>query len=220
MIDDYIKVQFSKVDTDGKTVAGATLALFDAEGEQVDTWTTKEEAYAINKLPAGTYTLKETAVPDGYVKAADMQITVKETAEIQKFEMTDAYTKVQISKVDPDGEPVVNAKLEILNADNEQVASWTTGEDPHSITKLPAGTYTLKETDVPEGYLKAEDKKFTVTATGDIQKVEMVDDYIKVQIMKVDPDGEPVIGATMELLDTSGKQVDTWTTGEYPHEIV
>ena len=220
MIDDYIKVQFSKVDTDGKTVAGATLALFDAEGEQVDTWTTKEEAYAINKLPAGTYTLKETAVPDGYVKAADMQITVKETAEIQKFEMTDAYTKVQISKVDPDGEPVVNAKLEILNADNEQVASWTTGEDPHSITKLPAGTYTLKETDVPEGYLKAEDKKFTVTATGDIQKVEMVDDYIKVQIMKVDPDGEPVIGATMELLDTSGKQVDTWTTGEDPHEIV
>ena len=40
---------------------------------------------------------------------------------------------------------------------------------------LEPGDYTLRETSAPDGYEIAEDVKFTVKATGDVQKVEMKD---------------------------------------------
>lgn len=45
----------------------------------------------------------------------------------------------------------------------------------HRINGLEPGDYTLRETTAPEGYEVAEDVRFTVEATGDIQKVEMKD---------------------------------------------
>lgn len=41
--------------------------------------------------------------------------------------------------------------------------------------KLPIGEYTLHEEAAPEGYLVAEDVRFTVEDTGEIQKVVMKD---------------------------------------------
>ena len=43
------------------------------------------------------------------------------------------------------------------------------------IEKLKPGTYTLREETAPNGYEVAEDVKFTVKETGEIQKVAMVD---------------------------------------------
>ena len=43
------------------------------------------------------------------------------------------------------------------------------------IEKLKPGTYTLREVTAPKGYEVAEDVKFTVKETGEIQKVAMVD---------------------------------------------
>ena len=39
-----------------------------------------------------------------------------------------------------------------------------------------SGEYTLREESAPEGYLVAEDVKFTVEDTGEIQKVVMKDE--------------------------------------------
>ena len=41
---------------------------------------------------------------------------------------------------------------------------------------LPIGEYTLREESAPNGYLIAEDVKFTVEDTGEIQKVVMKDE--------------------------------------------
>ena len=41
---------------------------------------------------------------------------------------------------------------------------------------LPIGEYTLREESAPDGYLVAEDVKFTVEDTGEIQKVVMKDE--------------------------------------------
>ena len=41
---------------------------------------------------------------------------------------------------------------------------------------LPIGAYTLREETAPDGYLVAEDVKFTVKDTGEIQKVVMKDE--------------------------------------------
>ena len=43
------------------------------------------------------------------------------------------------------------------------------------VEKLPVGAYTLREEQAPDGYLIAEDVKFTVKDTRKIQKVKMKD---------------------------------------------
>ena len=67
------------------------------------------------------------------------------------------------------------AKLTIFDSNNEKIEEWTSGKEPHMIEKLKPGTYTLREMTAPKGYEVAEDVKFTVKETGEIQKVAMVD---------------------------------------------
>ena len=57
-------------------------------------------------------------------------------------------------------------------------------------------------------------------ATGEIQMVEMKDDYTKVQISKTDfVNGKELTGAKLVLKDASGKKVAEWTTDGTPHRI-
>ena len=59
------------------------------------------------------------------------------------------------------------------------MATWVSKDKPTYIEKLPIGDYTLCEESAPDGYLKAENVKFSVKDTGEIQKVEMKDSPIK-----------------------------------------
>ena len=177
MKDAYTKVQISKTDMVTKEeIPGAKLTIFDKNGKKVTSWTSGKEPHMIERLPAGTYTLREELAPDGYLRAEDVKFTVKETGEIQKVAMVDDYTKVQISKTDMvTKKELPGAKLTIFDSNNEKIEEWTSGKEPHMIEKLKPGTYTLREVTAPKGYEVAEDVKFTVKETGEIQKVAMVD---------------------------------------------
>ena len=112
--------------------------------------------------------------PDGYLKAEDVKFTVKDTGEIQKVVMKDDYTKVEISKQDiTNSKELPGAKLTVFDKDGKEVESWVSEEKPHYIEKLPAGEYTLREVTAPDGYEVAEDVKFKVEETGEIQHVVM-----------------------------------------------
>lgn len=171
-------VELSKTDlTTGKELPGAHLQLTDEEGAVVEEWVSTEEPHVIKELVVGkSYTLTETKPAEGYVTAESITFTVENTAEIQKHVMEDDVTKVLISKTDIAGNELPGAKLTILDAEGNVVESWTSTEEAHYIEKLPIGEYTLREESAPEGYLVAEDVKFTVEDTGEIQKVVMVDE--------------------------------------------
>ena len=177
MKDAYTKVQITKTDMVTKEeIPGAKLTIFDKSGETVETWTSGKEPHMIERLKPGTYTLREELAPDGYIRAEDVKFTVKETGEIQKVAMVDDYTKVQISKTDMvTKKELPGAKLTIFDKDGKKVESWTSGKEPHMIEKLKPGTYTLREVTAPNGYEIAEDVRFIVKETGEIQKVTMVD---------------------------------------------
>lgn len=222
MEDDYTKVDITKSDiTDGTPVIGAELVIKDKDGNEVDRWVTEETPHHIDKLPIGDYTLTEITAPDGYVRAEVVNFTVKETGEIQKVDMKDDYTKVEITKSDiTSGKPVKGATLVIKDKDGVEVDKWVTGKKPHYIEKLPVGDYTLEEITAPDGYIRAEAVKFTVKETGEIQKVDMKDDYTKVEISKKDmTTGEELPGAKLTIIDSKGKVVEEWVSGDKPHYI-
>ena len=176
--DEPTTVEFTKTSlTDGKEIEGAKLKVTDESGNTVDEWTSGKEAHIIKELTAGKkYTMTETLPADGYVTAESITFTVEDTSEVQKVEMKDDVTKVQISKTDISGKELPGAKLTILDKDGKTVESWTSEEKPHYIEMLPIGEYTLREETAPDGYLVAEDVKFTVKDTGEIQKVVMKDE--------------------------------------------
>ena len=176
--DEPTTVEFTKTSLpDGKEIEGAKLKVTDESGNTVDEWTSGKEAHIIKELTAGKkYTMTETLPADGYVTAESITFTVEDTSEVQKVEMKDDVTKVQISKTDISGKELPGAKLTILDKDGKTVESWTSEEKPHYIEMLPIGEYTLREETAPDGYLVAEDVKFTVKDTGEIQKVVMKDE--------------------------------------------
>ena len=83
---------FEKTDTNGVALEGAVFDLYDATGE---TKITDENGYFVTAttkvvndhayvywagLKAGTYTVKETTAPEGYMKVEDFTITLSSTA--------------------------------------------------------------------------------------------------------------------------------------------
>ena len=176
--DEQTTVELSKADlTDKKELPGASLKVTDEDGNTVDEWVSKEEAHIIKGLIVGKkYKMTETKPADGYVTAESIEFTVENTKEVQKHQMLDDVTKVEISKKDiTDSSEVPGAKLIILDKDGKKVESWTSTDKPHMVEKLPVGEYTLREEQAPDGYLIAEDVKFTVKDTRKIQKVKMKD---------------------------------------------
>ena len=170
--------EFTKTSlTDGKEVEGAKLKVTDEDGNLVDEWVSGKEPHIIKELVVGKkYSMTETQPADGYVTAEKIEFTVENTGEVQRVEMKDDVTKVEISKTDIAGKELPGAKLTILDKDGKTVESWTSENKPHYIEMLPIGEYTLHEESAPDGYLVAEDVKFEVRDTGEIQKVVMKDE--------------------------------------------
>ena len=111
-------VEFTKSDlTTGVELDGATLTVFEKDGNEIDKWTSvKGEPHIIKRLHVGeTYTLREEFAPYGYLKAEEVEFTITDTAEIQKVEMKDDV---------PIGRIIINKKGEFLSEVtwNEMVA--------------------------------------------------------------------------------------------------
>ena len=222
MKDDITKVQISKVDiATGKQLPGAELTITDKDGKEIDRWVSTDKPHYIEKLPAGDYTLTEVKAPDGYAFAENVPFTVLPTGEVQRFEMRDDVIKVEISKVDiTTNKELPGAELTLTDKDGKKIDRWVSTNTPHYIEKLPAGDYTLTEVKAPDGYAFAESVPFTVLPTGEVQRFEMRDDVIKVEISKVDiTTNKELPGAELIIINKDGKVVEHWTSADKPHYI-
>lgn len=224
MIDYKTQVSILKVNEEGEAIEGATLQLWDEDGNIVDEWITDGTAKEyIGKLVMGkTYRIKETNVPDGYVTSAEKTFTVKNEKEMQEIVMTDNRTKVTISKQDiTTSEELPGAKLRIEKIDETVVEEWISTDKPHEIngTLVVGETYKLVEETAPDGYIRAEEILFKVEDTEEIQTVVMKDDYTKVLIEKVDEKGNYLAGAELQIVDKNGNVVEKWTTDGKAYEI-
>ena len=135
--------------------------------------------------------------------------------------MRDDTIKVEISKKDlTTMEELPGAELTITDKDGKEIDRWVSTDTTHYIEKLPAGDYTLTEVKAPDGYAFAESVPFTVLPTGEVQRFEMLDDVIKVEISKKDlTTMEELPGAELIITDKDGKEIDRWVSTDKPHYI-
>lgn len=233
-----VTVEVSKVDVYGEELEGAEMQIENADGEIVDKWTSDGTNHVVPELPAGDYTLKEIAAPDGYVIATDIMFTVdvygnvtvenvETTATSENgnplIVMADDTTKVQISKQDiTTGEELPGATIQIIDKDGNVVDEWASTTELHFIeAELIAGEkYTLHETAAPDGYVIANDIEFTVNSDGTATEVVMKDDTTKVTISKRDiATDKELAGAALQIIDEDGNVVEEWVSTDEVHFI-
>ena len=117
-------------------------------------------------------------------------------------------------------EELPGAELTITDKDGKEIDRWVSTDKPHYIEKLPAGDYTLTEVKAPDGYAFAESVPFTVLPTGEVQRFEMRDNVIKVEISKVDiTTNKELPGAELIITNKDGKKIDRWVSTDKPHYI-
>ncbi len=214
--DDRQKVSLSVLKLDSETelpVAGAEFGLYaaedirDAEGNtlvEADTLLERAVSGSSGKAvfgkdyPLGQYYTKELKAPDGYVSSDatlsyDASYQGQETAVlVLETEFKNLPTRVGFTKTDlTSGEELSGATLSVLDEEGNLIETWTSeAGKPHVIERLHVGeTYTLKEEFAPYGYLQAEEIRFTVSDTGELQEVEM-QDAVPIGTILINKDGE------------------------------
>lgn len=146
------------------------------KGEESAILVTDSKGYAISeRLPYGTYVVRETKVPDNKYKVPDFKVVIKEDSDEPQtwrvFNDTSFKSVVAIVKQDAETQKTIKisgAKFKIKNIETgeyfgywswnplpQYVNSWETDETGTVMTgeQLPAGKYQLEEIKSPKGYL-------------------------------------------------------------------
>jgi pilin isopeptide linkage protein len=204
------KVVIKKVDSTGKILTGAKLAIKDSDtGEEILEWTTDGSSKDVtNQLSAGkTYYLVEKQAPSGYLVAADVEFTVPAKGGQLEIEMVDPKKEAS-SKL---GSISVTKSIVLMDAfedidlyaedETYYVGLFTDAKGNHPYgsdfvkavhiqkashaevvySNLPEGTYYVFET-TQDGTPFMKDE--TVEVNGDYCTCKFEDDNNKVEIVQ------------------------------------
>ena len=247
-----VQIRLKKTDSENGTAQGtATLkgAVYEVRNSNntvVDTLTTDESGNAISKkLPLDVYTVKETKASYGYLldektytiegKATDTTTQVFEYTVNSKE--TPQKIQIQLNKVDAENgtaqgtATLKDAKYEVRNSKNQVVETLTTNESGKATSsKLPLGTYTVKETKASYGYLLDEKTytiegnatdtttqvfQYAVTSKETPQKIQIELSKLDSETNKGEAQGAATLkGAKYEIRNSKNEVVETLITNE------
>lgn len=231
------QIEILKTDTNNQPLKGGEFGIYAnndmyightlyKKGQLVMSIKTNDKGIAKSSdLPYGSYYVKELSAPDqedgnkeNFVLSDETQY-VKITGD-KLFSMTFVDTTVTASKKDIAGtDEIKGAKMQVTDMNGKIIDTWTSTNKPHSIKGLTEGhDYILTEITAPNGFVKAESIKFTVSKEKKNQAVVMKDKQVK--ISKTDLTGKKeVVGAHLEVRDESNNVVDSWTSTHVPHYV-
>ena len=207
------KVRLVKSEKGSETpLSGVTFHFWKKgeENEKREVTTEKDGTILLEQLLPGTYCFQEIRTLPGYIlDPAVYEVVVEADGTIngEKEEILNVendYTKVEFTKHDrASGKVLEGGRYQITNLSGNVLDEWKGKTTPHLTEKLLPGTeYIFKEIEAPSGYLVAEDVRFTVANTEEIQKVRMEDENAmgKIRIVKTDRSTkERLNGAVFEI---------------------
>lgn len=211
---------------DGAPLAGATFELVsNGVAIAIATATTGADgALTFTDVPAGTYTLRETSAPEGYVLSVPAEQTVTvingQTSEAA-FANRRSTAKIRIVKTDAQtGRALAGAEFTVTDTSGQLVGTLLTDANGVAETDwLRYGVYTVTETKAPEHYLNTG---FTTTleAFEDGKTYEFVVENEptkgNIRLTKTDSlDGTPLSSVRFDIYGASGEVVASMTTDEH-----
>lgn len=215
-----------------------TLVTSDEEGNAIETeedalYTTDEDGLIIaDGLMKHSYRIEEVSAPEGYVLDSEPQVIIisdgkesgidEDNVPYYKVTFKDHKTETTFTKVDiTTKQEITGGKYHVEDLEGNIIDEWTGDGKPHKVYGLILGnTYLFHEEAAPDGYTIASDVEFTVKEDGTVTEVVMEDDYIKVDLSKVDiTSDEELPGAVLELYDSENNLIETWVSTTIPHRI-
>ncbi|WMJ76481.1 MULTISPECIES: SpaA isopeptide-forming pilin-related protein [unclassified Sedimentibacter] len=230
----YGKVVVKKTDEDKKVLSGAEFTLYDEDGKVVDKGVTGSNGtISFEELEPGEYVLKETKAPEGYVlEENETEVSINGSVTrtytfTNKKEEPEKPGSIEIIKTDEEGKLLSGAWFSLIDENGSTLQNVETSDGRAVFEDVPAGRYTVKEVQAPEGY-ELSNKTISVTVNSDktielsfINKLEGTPDVPvpaetvgNISIIKVDENSMALPGAEFTLYDENNRIIETAVSDE------
>ena len=211
---------------DGSPIAGSTFKITTYDGTYIGVYTTDSAGIINVTLEPGTYTIYQTAVPNGFIRNEEVWNVTVEASTSTVLEVTNKrLSGLVIDFVDADsGSPIFGVEVEVRDNRNNSVGRFKSNNEGRiAVTSvLDAGQYTLTLLSVPDGYKKDTVPKTIKLKTGTTTTVLWKLRATKGQLTIVTYSGEDnsmmnirknskLPGAVYQITDASGKLIATIT---------
>lgn len=189
MLTDVTKLQISKTDTAGKNqIKGAVLVILDKNDQVVEKWTSDSKVHYVEKLPVGSYTIREEQTAKGYVMRGDVSFELADSAKVQYVSMSNetAKGKLILNVSEEEGKPLMGAEFELRDSNGKAVDTLKTDAAGHAESNLQEiadfsnGTmgntfkYELVQTKYLEGY-SPDTEKHEITFVYEDQNTPIIE---------------------------------------------
>ncbi|SFP75757.1 Uncharacterized surface anchored protein [Halolactibacillus halophilus] len=224
-------IEVTKQDSiNGQLLPGAEFELtysngdYDLDSSPRTGVTDESGKVTFDDLKPGTYQLKETKTPDGYISSSTpIEITVTlgdvHNARVIRETVENApYANVTLKKVDAEtSTALAGAIFDVEDTSGGKITGYeniTTDENGNiSITGLPAGTYQLRETQAPDGY--------TIQTGGYLSDPFTVDAGVtETEGISLGNVGNDIIKGSVKLVKVDGDTTDNLENVEFQLEAI
>lgn len=211
-----------KVDEQGTALSGAEFGLFDVAGILIQQAVSDAEGILrFTHVPYGSYTIRETTAPDGYLlNKYGIRITLNEgyvNSGKPVTTITDQPKRITYLKVDPSGKPIAGVAFSLIEASTGKVVQ-TVISDANGVftfTQIDYGDWIIRETVAPEGYSRMEDKHLHIGADWKMpEPIMCVNIPNHYEFIKTDASGTPLAGVKFRLENESGKDLGIFVSGK------
>lgn len=223
--------QLLKTDALGNPLTGAEFALYDQEGAILWEGLTSDEegVVRLSGLAPGSYELKETKAPAGYLlNERSVRFTIGDTytGEPEVLDLasfTNHRGSAFMKKTDAEGSPLESARFGLYQDNGLMLqddlysdeAGYVTAED------LAPGRYYFLELEAPSGYIRNTEKiPFIIEESAldgpvAVDAGELLNYKGSATLKKTSPEGKGLAGAVFALYNEEGALlIDGLTSGE------
>lgn len=225
------KIAIKKTDEDKKVLSGAEFTLYDEDGKVVDKAVTGSDGtVSFEDLETGNYVLKETKAPEGYVldeNETDITISGSQTKTYtftNKKEEPKKPGRIEIIKTDEKGKLLSDAWFSLIDEKGSTLQNVETVNGRAVFENVPAGKYTVKEVQAPEGYEPSSQAVSVTVGSEETVTVRFINKlsgtttvvpvYGNILINKVDENSMALPGAEFTLYNENNEIIGTAVSDE------